>query len=169
MKSILVGFISYVTLKTHKDSMYGPPPPMEIRVRLIAKEGEDFNKIAYNFCDKLFKFFGWCIAISISIILWESTKFGLFVAIAITMFFALFAYVISNSLYFVLYISAKLSRRIVRPSLILAILIIPSVAVATLVPRVFLAGMNRLIRAQTCSIFHKEAINIPEKCRKFVR
>lgn len=169
MKSILVGLISYVISKARKSSMHGPPPPIEIRARLIVEEGEDFNQSVYKFCDKLFKFFGWCIAVSISIILWESTKFGLFIATTSVMFLALFAYVISNSFCLVLYIFAKLSRSIVNPAVILLTLLIPSIAVATVIPKVFLAGMNRLIRAQTCSIFHKESTNIPERCRKFVR
>jgi len=161
--------INSVISKIYKKSVYGPPPTMEMRANLNMEEVKIFHQNIYNFCDKLFKFFGWCIAVGISIVLWKSTNFGLFIITSIILLFALLTYVISCCIFAFSYIIAKLSEKTTSKITILSTAFLLFVVVGVLVSGAFFAGMNRLVRAQDCSMYNKESVSIPERCRKFVR
>lgn len=156
-------------LGINRKPVYGPPPSMEMRVDLMREDAKEFNQSVYNFCDKLFKFFGWCIAIGILRIFWESTRFGLFPIMGAIMFLALFAYVISNSVQISFYFAKKISKKSVNPLVIFMTLVIPAVVTVFVVQGVFFAGMKRLILAQICSVYQKNSPDLPDNCRKYVR
>lgn len=161
--------LSKIGLHRNKNSMYGPTLPMEMRFVNGKKEVEDFIKKIYGVCDGIFKFFSWCVGIAVVVVLWRNTHFGVFIVVIIVMITTLLAYTIAVSIYPAIYIAERLSKLGVNSKIVFTVLMALIIVSSLVVPRVFSAGLGRMVRAQSCSMYHKDSPNIPSECRKYVK
>jgi len=148
---------------------YGSLPSLEMMMEKLKGEMGVHLKKIYDLCDKLFKFFSWSIAIGIACILWESTRSIIFAVVMGAMVIALTVYLIVISFYPLYYITTRINKFGVNTKVAYATFLIALSICAVEVPRVFVVAVEKLIRVQACSTYHKESPNIPPKCREFVR
>lgn len=158
-----------VGLRRHRSSLYGPTLPIRMRFLNGREELEEITKKVNNACDKIFKFFSWCLALAVAVTLWKSTHFGLFIIISFVMMAGLFAYTFIVAIHPAVYVADKASKIGANDKVVFAIFMILVIALTSIVPQVFVAGLGKLVRAQSCSMYHKNSPDIPSECRKFVR
>ena len=151
-----------------KNLHYVPHPSPEMQMKRLQKDIESASGLVFNFSDKLFKFFGWCVAVAITFSFWNSTKFGLFLILSVVMFLTLVAYVTMVSFHATSYIANRLRKERINSSILFVAIVIPALISSVIVPRVFMVGLTRLVHSQSCLSYHKDSSNIPQRCRKYV-
>ena len=161
--------IKKTLLPFEKSKFYGPSLPPEMQLENVREEIKVNVNSIYLICDHVFKFFSWCLILTIAAFTWRSTKFGLFLIILILMLFLLLSYIVIVSLFITYYVAKKAHKRKFSPRAIFVVAVLIGGGTMYIVPKTFFAGIQRLLRAQSCITYHKDSKNIPPECQKFVR
>lgn len=78
-------------------------------------------------------------------------------------------YIVIISFYSAYYIARKLGKLGANSVVVFVTVMLVLCICAGALPRVFVVSLGKIVRAQACSMYHKNSLNIPPECRKFVR